>query len=399
MAWGTNLPINMDNREDPTPISVHIHRRMTDFRNKKPDWWPENESWPPAKPYWRRMRGRFSRRMGCLVMLVNLLAFFFFVLVFGTVLNSLGIIHIFYRPLGWIIPVAIVLLIFGFGSLVWAGRGLRHYSRPFGDLLEAAGRITEGDYSPRVAERGPSEMRALARAFNGMAERLQLTEEQRRDLMADITHELRTPLTVIQGNLEGFLDGVYSPDEDHLKSILEETQILSRLVDDLRTLALAESGALQLKKEPTDLAVLIGETVSAFRTQADAAGVKLDIQAESGNHLLDLDPERIRQVISNLIANALRYTPRAGSIRVTFKISKLDEGEAAEVSVEDTGAGIAPDVLPNIFNRFYKSRDSSGTGLGLPIARHLVEAHGGTISAQSQPGVGTTIRIRLPFHE
>ncbi len=174
-------------------------------------------------------------------------------------------------------------------------------------------------------------MRSLVRAFNGMAARLQLTEEQRRDLMADITHELRTPLTVIQGNLEGILDGVYSPDEAHLKSILEETQILSRLVDDLRTLALAESGALQLKKEPTDLAVLIGETVSAFRTQADAAGVRLDIQAESGDDLLNLDPERIRQVLSNLIANALRYTPRDGSIHVTYKIVKSVDGKAAEV--------------------------------------------------------------------
>jgi signal transduction histidine kinase len=342
------------------------------------------------------MRGRFSRRMGCLRALVNMLALLVFAVVLGTVLNSLGIIHIFHSPLGWIIPAGIVFLIFSFGSLVWAGRGLRHMSIPLGDLLEAAGRIAEGDYSPRVAERGPSEVRSLAHAFNGMAARLQLTEEQRRDLMADITHELRTPLTVIQGNLEGILDGVYSPDEAHLKSILEETQILSRLVDDLRTLALAESGALQLKKEPTDLGVLIGETVSAFRTQADSAGVKIVTQVEPTKQTLNLDPERIRQVLSNLIANALRYTPREGSIQVIYKTAKSDEREYAEVSVEDTGMGIAPDVLPHIFNRFYKSRDSSGTGLGLPIARHLVEAHGGTIIAESQPGQGTTIRIKLP---
>ena len=314
-------------------------------------------------------------------------------------LNSLGIIHIIYEPLRWVIPVGIVLLMFGFSSLVWGGRGLRQMSAPLGDLLEAAGRIAEGDYSRRVAERGPSELRALARAFNGMAARLQLTEEQRRDLMADITHELRTPLTVIQGNLEGFLDGVYSPDETRLKSLLEETQVLARLVEDLRTLALAESGALQLKKEPTDLALLIGETVSAFRTQADAAGVKIDNQAGSEGLVLNLDPERIRQVLSNLIANALRYTPRDGAIHVRYTITRSDDGKYAEVTVEDTGVGIAPDVLPHIFNRFYKSRDSSGTGLGLPIARHLVEAHGGTITAESQPGRGTTMRIRLPANE
>jgi signal transduction histidine kinase len=345
------------------------------------------------------MRGRYSRRMGCLMGLVNLLAFFIFVVVVGTILNSLGIIHIFYNALGWIIPSGIVLLIFGFGSLVWAGRGLRYVSAPLGDLLEAASRIAAGDYSPRVPERGPSEVRSLARVFNGMAARLQMTEEQRRDLMADITHELRTPLTVIQGNLEGFLDGVYTPDESRLKSLLEETQILSRLIEDLRTLALAESGALQLKKEPTDLAVLIGETVSAFRTQADVAGVKIDIQAAPETQLLDLDPERIHQVLANLIANALRYTPRAGAIHVRLNFVKSKDGKVAEVIVEDTGVGIAPDVLPNIFNRFYKSRDSSGTGLGLPIARHLVEAHAGSITAESQPGRGTTICIRLPVSE
>jgi signal transduction histidine kinase len=337
--------------------------------------------------------------MGCVIALVNLLAFFIFAVVLGLLLNSLGIIHIIYEPLGWVIPVGIVLLIFAFVSLVWGGRGLRHMSAPVGDLLEAAGRITEGDYSKRVSERGPVELRALAHAFNEMAARLQITEEQRRDLMADITHELRTPLTVIQGNLEGFLDGVYSPDEARLKSLLEETQILARLVEDLRTLALAESGALQLKKESTDLALLIRETVSAFRTHSDSAGVRIELQVGSEALLLNLDPERIRQVLSNLIANALRYTPRDGTIKVGYTVIQLKEGRSAEVTVEDTGVGIAPDVLPHIFNRFYKSRDSSGTGLGLPIARHLVEAHNGSITAESQTGHGTIIRFRLPVDE
>jgi signal transduction histidine kinase len=384
----------MQDKNEPLPGHVHVH-----FRRRKPRWWPENESWPPVQPHWRATRGRFFRRIGCVIALVNLLAFFVFAVVLGLVLNSLGIIHIIYEPLGWVIPVGIVLLLFAFVSLIWGGRGLRHMSAPVGDLLEAAGRITEGDYSKRVSERGPVELRALAHAFNGMAERLQLTEEQRRDLMADITHELRTPLTVIQGNLEGFLDGVYSPDETHLKSLLEETQILARLVEDLRTLALAESGALQLKKETTDLGLLIGETVSAFRTQGDAAGVKIDLQAGSDALVLSLDPERIRQVLSNLIANALRYTPSDGAIHVRYVATRLEDGEYAQVSVEDTGVGIAPDVLPHIFNRFYKSRDSSGTGLGLPIARHLVEAHGGSITAESQPGQETTIRFRLPINK
>ena len=344
------------------------------------------------------MRGRFARRMGCLLVLVSLLALFVFAIVAGLVANGLGFIHV-PGSLWWIIPGGIVLFFFGVGSLVWAGRSLQRMSIPIGDLVDAAGRISEGDYSPRVPERGSHDVRSLVRAFNGMAARLQLTEEQRRDLMADITHELRTPITVIQGNLEGMLDGVYSADEVRLKSVLEETQILSRLVDDLRTLALAESGALQLKKEPTDLAVLIGETISAFRTQADAAGVTISIDTMAGVPPLSLDPERIRQVLSNLIANALRYTPNGGFIRVNYEITNIANEKQAVVTVEDNGIGIAPDVLPNVFNRFYKSRDSSGTGLGLPIARHLVEAHGGTITAESEAGKGTTIRIMLPVEE
>jgi len=381
----------MDNSEDPFSINIH-------FPRKKPEWWPENESWPPVRPHWRKRRGRYSRRMGCLFALGNLLLFFVLMVVLALAANWLGLIRV-PGPFHWVIPAGLVLFFAAILSLVWTGRALRRMSAPLGDLLDAAGRVANADYSPRVEERGPREMRSLVRAFNGMAARLQLTEEQRRDLMADITHELRTPLTVIQGNLEGILDGVYSPDEPHLKSMLEETQILSRLVDDLRTLALAESGALQLKKEPTDLAVMIGETVSAFRAQADAGGVKIDIQAAADAPLLNLDPERIRQVLSNLIANALRYTPQDGTIQVGFKIISPQAGKEAEVIVEDTGVGIAPDVLPHIFNRFYKSRDSSGTGLGLPIARHLVEAHGGVISATSQPGQGTSIRITLPVME
>jgi two-component system sensor histidine kinase BaeS len=381
----------MDNREDP--FSIHIH-----FPRRRPDWWPENESWPPVRPHWRRRGGRYSRRLGCLMALLGLLGFFVFVIVLGLVAYRLGLISV-PGPFRWVIPAGFFLVLAAVLSLFWTGRALRRMSAPLGNLLDAADHVANGDYSRRVEEQGSRSMRALVRAFNGMASKLQLTEEQRRDLMADITHELRTPLTVIQGNLEGMLDGVYPPDETHLKSILEETQILSRLVDDLRTLALAESGALQLKKEPTDLAVLIGETASAFRTQADVSGVKINLQAAEGVPLLNLDPERIRQVLSNLIANALRYTPRDGTINVSFAVTSSLAGKVAEVIVQDTGAGITPQVLPHIFNRFYKSRDSSGTGLGLPIARHLVEAHDGTITAESQPGQGTTICIHLLLGE
>ena len=330
--------------------------------------------------------------------LVNLLVLFVFSIIVVLVANGLGLLHV-PGSSWWFIPVSIILFFLGVGIIVWTGRTLQRMSAPLGDLIDAAGQIAEGDYSTQVPERGTQDMRSLVRAFNGMAARLKLTEEQRRDLMADITHELRTPLTVIQGNVEGMVDGVYPADESHLRSVLEETQILSRLVDDLRTLALAESGALQLKKEPTDLSVLIGETVGAFRAQADTAGVAFDIQAMTGAPLLDVDPERMRQVLSNLIANALRYTQQGGLIRVSYEISGKEKEKLALLAVTDNGSGIAPDVLPNIFNRFYKSRDSSGTGLGLPIARHLVEAHGGRIMAESEVGKGTTVRITLPIDE
>ncbi len=326
--------------------------------------------------------------MGCLLLMLSTLACGGF----ATLLWLLGVIDV---PSG--LPhaagpfriVALVLIIVG---LVLAGRALRHAATPIGDVMEATERVTEGDYTVRIAEHGPRETRALAHAFNSMVARLQADDEQRRNLLADVTHELRTPLTVIQGNLEGLLDGIYPRDDVHLELALEETRVLSRLIDDLRTLALAESGALKLQKEPTDLALLASETVASFQPQANAAGLELGADAEPGL-VLELDPERIRQVLENLIANALRYTPRGGTIHVKCFV----EGAHATVSVSDTGAGIPPDDLPHVFDRFYKSRDSRGSGLGLAIAKNLVMAHGGEISMQSTVGKGTTIQLTLPL--
>ncbi len=374
---------------------MRSHRQ---FRHERPSWWPENEPWPPERPPWRMARSRLSRRMGCLAAFVFGLIFLLVLMVVGLALSGLALLRL-PGPRDWQVPVAILLAVFGMGLIVLTGRGVRHLSIPLGDLLEAAGRIAEGDFSIRVAERGPAEVRSLARAFNAMASRLQADEAQRRDFLADITHELRTPLTVIRGNLEGMLDGVYAPDEARLKSVLEETQLLSRLVDDLRTLSLAESGALQLRKEPTDLTALIAQAVSAFRAQAQAGGIRLEAQIPADLPPLDLDPERIQEVLTNLIANALRFTSRGGSIEVKAAVESSDGRRRAAVTVTDDGAGIAPQDLPHVFDRFYKGRDSSGTGLGLPIAKHLVEAHGGTITAESQPGRGTAIRFTLPINQ
>jgi two-component system, OmpR family, sensor histidine kinase BaeS len=280
-------------------------------------------------------------------------------------------------------------------ALMTVLRGLRILARPLGDLIDAAERVEAGDLSPRVAERGPREMRSLARAFNAMLERLRRTEDQRRRLLADVTHELRTPVAVIQGNLEAMLDGVYPPDAQHLRPVLEETQILSRLIDDLRTLSLAESGALDLHREATDLGLLAGELAASFRAQAEAAGVLLQADLPEDLPPVEIDPLRIREVLANLTANALHHTPRGGEIRIT---GSLEAEDRVMLQVSDSGVGIAPEELPHIFDRFYKSADSSGSGLGLAIARNLVAAHGGEIHAESRLGAGTTVIFTLPVN-
>jgi two-component system sensor histidine kinase BaeS len=361
-------------------------------RRHPPRWWPENEPWPPRSRHWRQRHNPFFRRLGCLFATFSLLtvAALFMIILF--ILNGLGVIHFSIGQVQWVFPVAGVFLAIFIIIFVLGGRNLRSVSMPLDDLLNASNRLADGDYTARVEEKGPPEVRSLAGAFNSMATRLQLNDRQRRAMLADVSHELRTPLTVIQGNIEGVLDGMYAPDETLLHSILEETQVLSRLIDDLRTLSLAESGTMQFQHEPTDLAALIRETVAAFQSPAQSEGVKLDTALAEGLTLLDLDPERIRQVLSNLIANALRYSPPSGKVR----ISLTESASSAVVVVQDNGPGISAKDLALIFDRFYKSADSRGMGLGLPIAKYIVEAHGGTIKAESEVGKGTTISFTLP---
>jgi len=275
------------------------------------------------------------------------------------------------------------------------GRRFRRHAAPVADVVEAAGRLGDGNYAARVIERGPPDARRLAGAFNRMATRLEVQETERRHLLAEIAHELRTPLAIIQGNLEGLLDGVYPRDEAHLSAVLEETRVLSTLIEDLRTLALAESGTLALHRESVDLGALLQDVVAAFGSQAEAARLAMTVECASDLPVLEVDPVRIRQVVANLLTNALQHTHAAGHIRVSCQ----REAEAPEVwvSVADSGTGIAPDDLPHVFTRFYKSKDSRGTGLGLAIAQQLVLLHGGRIDAESQLGQGTTIRFMLPL--
>ena len=386
--------------------------------HQRPPWWPENEEWPATREAWRRVgrRNPFFRRMGC----------FFFGFAFLAFVGLLGILRFILAPFidlhgtppfdrpDFIFPLGFLgffLLIFAVG---WGARSLRRISRPLDELVDASNKVAEGDYSIRVEERGPPEVYSLMRGFNSMAERLQINDQQRRNMLADVSHELRTPLTVIQGNVEGILDGVYPADEARLKSILEETQVLSRLIEDLRTLALAESGALQLKREPTDLSELIRDTVAGFESQAKEKEINLGVALIEIEEL-NIDPQRVREVLTNLISNALRYTPIQGEVNVSF--AESDSGAESDVltgeavskrgvmiSIQDSGAGIESADLPHIFDRFYKSSDSGGMGLGLSIAKYLVEAHGGKIWAEtstrlspgSEAGTGTKISFTLP---
>ncbi|MEO5703880.1 MAG: ATP-binding protein [Candidatus Limnocylindrales bacterium] len=336
------------------------------------------------------------RGFGCLVALMT------------TLIVSIGVLILWLLGglLGWVTdegtladlarPAGLVVLVVGVVALMVGIRIARSVGGPLSELVDAAGRIEAADYSVRVTEPegGRGELRGLTRAFNQMAARLEAEDATRRRLLADVSHELRTPLAVIQGNLEALLDGVYPPDEAHIGPILEETRVLERLVDDLRTLSLAESGALPLHREQTDPAVLLEDVAAAHRARADAAKVSITVTAAPGLTAVDLDPIRLRQVVSNLVDNAIRAMPDGGAITLTA--AERDGGLSIDVS--DDGPGIPPELLASVFERFAKSAESRGSGLGLSIARAIVTAHGGSINAASTPGKrGTTIRISLPL--
>jgi two-component system sensor histidine kinase BaeS len=257
--------------------------------------------------------------------------------------------------------------------------------------------VEAGDYTARVPEpvTGPRPVRDLVRAFDTMAARLEADEQQRRSLLADVTHELRTPLAVVQGNVEAIIDGVHPADEAHLTAILDETRVLTRLVEDLRTLALSEGGSLSLHREPTDLAILATDVAAAFESAAESAGLRIQVDVQDSVPLLDIDPIRIREVLSNLVGNAIRHTPPGGTVGITGRIA----GEVVELVVTDTGTGIEPELLDHVFERFSRSATTGGSGLGLAIARGLVELHGGTIAAANAAGGGTRITVRLPIHQ
>jgi signal transduction histidine kinase len=294
------------------------------------------------------------------------------------------------------------LLAVGLPLVGWgiAGHAFQDIARPLADLMDAADAVAAGDLHVQIAEEGPGDFGKLAQTFNRMTSELERAEEQRRNLTADVAHELRTPLAIIQGNLEGLLDGVYQPTAEHITAMLDETRWLARLIDDLRILSLAESGQLVLHKEVIAVDELLADLSTSFAGQAEAKGIRLCIERldQLAGVTVNADVGRLYQVLGNLVVNALRYTPPGGTITL--------QGERVQglvrLIVRDTGQGIASEDLPSIFDRFWRGdparshAEGSGGGLGLAIARQLVLAHGGRIEVESLPGQGATFIVQLP---
>jgi two-component system sensor histidine kinase BaeS len=271
-------------------------------------------------------------------------------------------------------------------------RGIRRMTRPMDNLIQAARSIEKGDYSASVPESGSPEMRSVARAFNAMSARLKSTDEQRRSFLADVAHELRTPLSIIRGQAEGIADGLYAADAAHLEPILDATRGLEVLVEDLRTLVLTDTGSLVLNREPVDPTVLVHDVLASFKAQGDAAEINLAGDLDYTVPMVDVDPARIRAAIANVVSNAIRHTPPGGSVRVGVKSA---DGQVT-ISITDTGAGIAAELLPHVFERFVKAPSSTGSGLGLAIVHDIVTAHGGKVEIESTEGTGTTVRMTVP---
>ena len=298
-------------------------------------------------------------------------------------------------------------------SLVWYGAGIlviglvasyllaQSITIPLRRLSTAAEAIEQGKLGQKVAIHSSDEIGQLAKVFNRMSQALEENNQLRKRLLADVVHELRTPLTVIQGNLEGMLEGVVEPNAKQLHSLYEETVYLNKIIKELRDLSLAEAGQLTLEKEPTDVNLLLSRAATMLTPLADEKKISLTYHF-AVIPKIDIDAMRINQVIYNLISNAIRYTPEGGQVKATTSLHIEGSKEYITISISDTGKGISPEDLPHIFQHFYRAdfardRKSGGSGIGLAIVKQLVEIHGGKVAVKSDLGAGSTFTIYLPI--
>src|SRR6266852_5060214 len=273
-----------------------------------------------------------------------------------------------------------------------------HILKPVRELTRIANRMERGDLSQRIRIRTKDEMGALAHAFNTMADSLERLEQLRRNLVSDVAHELRTPLTNIQGYLEALQDGVVEPTPGMISSLYEESLLLNRLVGDLQESSLVEAGQLFLVRRPVALGEIIAKALYALHLQATSKELSVQMDISPGLPLIEADPERLGQILRNLLSNAIMHTPRGGEINVRAYATDNE----VRVSVYDNGEGIPAEHLPYLFERFYRvdpsrARATGGTGLGLAIVKQMVQAHGGRIEVESYPGRGTCFTFTLPM--
>lgn len=294
-------------------------------------------------------------------------------------------------------PILLIVII-----LISVAALYTRYGRPVEQIVNAIDSISEGNLTVRVPEDNSPQFQRIIQRFNKMVAELERAEQQRRNLTADIAHELRTPLHIIQGNLEGILDGVYEPTSEHIQDTLDETRLLSRLVNDLQTLSLAETGQLPLHPTRFRVADLMADLTSSFSSQATSQGIHLQTRLSNPDHEFTADYDRLNQVLTNLLTNALRHTPSGGTISIRTKAVAGNPNHPLQIVIQDTGSGIPAEDLPFIFDRFWRGERSrterAHSGLGLAIAKQLILAHGGRIEVESEPGRGTTFTIELPDH-
>lgn len=295
-------------------------------------------------------------------------------------------------------PTAIISIMLGILTLVTGLLLMRRMINPLSEVIAASQAVSKGDLTARVPVGArDDDLTALSIHFNHMADQLERSDRQRRNMLADIAHELRTPITILRGRLEGILDGVYPADEAHIAPALEETYLLERLVEDLRLLALADANQLRLELKPINLSELAETILGLFSAQAGERGVRLRLEAEPDLPQVLVDPQRFQQVVGNLIDNALRYTPVDSSVDLSIHSNQ----DNVTLTVTDWGPGIPEDELRHVFDRFWRgdksrARSTGGAGLGLSIARQLVEAQGGQISARNRSPHGFEVQISLP---